>query len=105
MRDILTFSYLLIENNEYDIASEALNLIISKAQEPNLIREAKTELLVLELLRNDNPDHDLIESGYLSIFKSYGINDYTINSQLSYVEFLVFHAGEEKKAIKFLMLT
>ena len=103
MRDILTFSYLLIENNEYDIANEALNLIISKAQEPNLIRQAKTELLVLELLRNDSPDHDLIESGYLSIFESYGINDYTINSQLSYVEFLVFHAGEEKKAIKFLI--
>ena len=75
MRDILTFSYLLIENNEYDIANEALNLIISKAQEPNLIRQAKTELLVLELLRNDSPDHDLIESGYLSIFESYGIND------------------------------
>ena len=86
----------------YEITSEAFKFIIEQSQEPKLILEANRQLLVLEVMRFEAPEYKRIASDYKALLELYGVNDNSIELQLSYVEFLAFHYNKKGTAISFL---
>ena len=69
----------------------AFIFIIEQSQESKLILEANRQLLVLEVMRFAAPEYKRIASDYKALLELYGVNDNSIELQLSYVEFLAFH--------------
>ena len=102
LQGIIEVALLAKSAKSYAVTSEAFTFIIEQSQEPKLILEANRQLLVLEVLRFEVPEYNRIASDYKALLERYGVNDNSIEIQLSYVDFLAFHHDKKDAAISFL---
>ncbi|MGI9560587.1 MAG: tetratricopeptide repeat protein [Flavobacteriaceae bacterium] len=102
LQGIIEVALLAKGAKSYEVTSDAFTFIIEQSQEPKLILEANRQLLVLEVMRFDVPEYKRIASDYKALLELYGVNDNSIELQLSYVEFLAFHYNKKDTAISFL---
>lgn len=102
LQGIIEVALLAKVAKSYDVTFEAFTFVINQSQEPKLILEANRQLLVLEVLRFEAPEYERIASEYKTLLERYGVNENSVELQISYVEFLAFHYNKKDEAISFL---
>jgi tetratricopeptide (TPR) repeat protein len=95
---IINIGLLSKKAKDYETTDSAFNFIIEMSQESSLILNAKLQLLSLEILLK-NKENTKIQSEYLDLLNYYGLNDKTLDLQISYIDFLVFHVNKKQEAI------
>ena len=102
LQGVIDVAWLAIENKDYGVSVSAFEFIVEMVQEPNIVFDAKLQLLKLDLLRFKSPDYNMISSQFLTLINRYGIKDSTIDLQLSYVDFLLDNLNKQDDAANFL---
>ena len=98
LQPIINIGLLSKKAKDYETTASAFNFIIEMSQESSLILNAEIQLLSLDILLK-NKENTKIQSEYLDLLNYYGLNDKTLDLQISYIDFLVFHVNKKQEAI------
>lgn len=98
LQPIINIGLLSKKAKDYETTASAFNFIIEMSQESSLILNAKLQLLYLDILLKSK-ENTKIQSEYLDLLNYYGLNDKTLELQISYIDFLVFHVNKKQEAI------
>ena len=98
LQPIINIGLLSKKAKDYETTASAFNFIIEISQETSLILNAKLQLLSLDILLK-NKENTKIKSDYLELLNYYGLNDKTLDLQISFIDFLVFHVNKKQEAI------
>ncbi len=102
LQRIVDLALTAMDQNQNSIAKEILNYIIIKSQVKETEIKANNYLLQLEIQEVKNNDFNKIQSKFQQLFSNYGLNQQTVELQLSYAHFLAFNQNKPQDAIKFL---
>ena len=98
LQPIINIGLLSKKAKDYETTASAFNFIIEMSQESSLILNAELQLLSLDILLK-NKENTKIQSEYLDLLNYYGLNDKTLDLQISYIDFLMFHVNKKQEAI------
>lgn len=99
LQSIIDIGLMAKESQQYEVTSDALNFVFDNTQETKLKIEAKRLLLMLEIQNVDSPNYGRIESEFMDILNRYGISNETLETLLSYTEFLAFQMNQSDVAV------
>jgi tetratricopeptide (TPR) repeat protein len=102
LQRIVDLALTAMDQNQNLIAKEILNYIIQKSQVTETEIKANNYLLQLEIKDVTDNDFNKIQSKFQQLFDEYGLNQQTIELQLSYAHFLAFNLNKPQDAIIFL---
>ena len=102
LQRIVDLALTAMDQNQNAVAKDILNYIIVKSQVTETEIKANNYLLQLEIQEVTNNDFNKIQSKFQQLFNEYGLNQQTIELQLSYAHFIAFHQNKPQDAIKFL---
>jgi tetratricopeptide (TPR) repeat protein len=102
LQRIVDLALIAIDQNKNIIAKEILNYIILKSQVTETEIKANNYLLQLEIKEVTNKNYNKIQLKFNQLFDEYGLNQQTIELQLSYAQFLAFNLDKPEDAIVFL---
>lgn len=102
LQRIVDLALIAMDQNKNMIAKDILNYIILKSQVTETEIKANNYLLQLEIQEVTNNNYNKILSKFNQLFDEYGLNQQTIELQLSYAEFLAFNLDKPEDAIIFL---
>lgn len=99
LQEIIDIGLFAKAEQHYDVALDALNFVVINTQDSNLRIEAKRQLLVMEIEHLQHPDFNRIQSDFINILNTYGVSNETIETLLSYTQFLAFQYDDKSEAI------
>ena len=97
---IYELAFIATNDEDYTIAKDIFTYLTETAQDLDTKIDAYYNLLQIEI--KTQSDLKVIEDKYLELFKLYGIQNQTLNLQISYAHFLTFYKNESDKGVKFL---
>ncbi len=102
LQRVVDLALIAMDQKNTSVAKEILNYIIIKSQVKETELKANNYLLKLEILEVLDNNYSKIQSKFNQLFEVYGLNQQTIDLQLSYAQFLAFNLETPEKAISFL---
>ena len=99
LQSIIDIGLMAKESQQYKVTSDALNFVLDNTQETKLKIEAKRQLLMLEIQHVNTPNYGRIQSEFTDILNRHGISNETLETLLSYAEFLTFQMSQSDVAI------
>lgn len=102
LQRIVDLALITMDQNQNQVAKDILNYIILKSQEKETEIRAHNYLLQLEIQDITNNDFTKIQSEYQQLFEEYGLNQQTLDLQLSYAHFVAFNLDKPEEANRFL---
>lgn len=99
LQRIIDLGLLAKTDGQYNITLEALKFVVENAQESRLIIEAKRQWLVLEIEHLKQPNLVRVQSDFEHLLNRYGTTNETIQTLLSYVQFLAFDLHDKNEAV------
>lgn len=102
LQRIVDLALIAMDQNKNMIAKDILNYIILKSQVIETEIKAYNYLLQLDIKEVTNNNYNKIQSKFNKLFEEYGLNQQTIELQLSYAQFLAFNLEKPIDAIIFL---
>ena len=97
---IYELAFIATNDEDYTIAKDIFTYLTETAQDLDTKIDAYYNLLQIEI--KTQSDLKVIEDKYLELFNLYGIQNQTLNLQISYAHFLTFYKNESDKGVKFL---
>ena len=91
-----------LENNDYEIAQELFEFIISNSNDAILKLNAQLHIIDIQLLNADTTALNKIETTFDNLLTEYGYRSNTLQLQIAYANFLTFQKNNPEYAVSIL---
>lgn len=102
---IMELALITIDEQRNETAKDILTYLTETAQDIDTKIKANNYLIKLETQEVSNGNYRSIETKYQDLFNTFGVNNRTLDLQLSYAQFLAFKSNNPEAAIVFLKET